>query len=62
MEKISPNETGRFVVVGATPILCESPLDCKGTATHWNEKERLHLCRACQEILDDAMMGVSRCA
>lgn len=62
MKKISPDETGRFVAVGATPISCESPLDCKRKATHWNEKQRLHLCRDCQEILDDTLMEMSRCA
>lgn len=62
MKITSADKTGRFVVVGATPIRCESPLACKRTATHWNEKERLHLCRVCQEVLDDVMMGVGRCA
>lgn len=62
MEKTSAERTGRFVVAGATPIRCQSPLGCKKTATHWNEKERRHLCNECQTMLDELMTEVTRCA
>lgn len=39
--------------------MCQSPLACGNRAVKWNARERMYLCKHCQEVLNELQTGIS---